>query len=135
MQPVRSLGVDAAILFSDILVVPEAMGLLLEHTQAGGPRFPQPLQGPEDMARLRSQDDTLPHLQYVLDAVRCTRHRLAGAIPLLGFAGGPWSLMAYMVQGGGLNAGKGDAFRKAKRWLLTDPASAHVLLDRITEAG
>jgi len=133
MQPIRKLGVDAAIVFSDILVVPEAMGLELQHGTATGPRFPHPLQGAEDLSRLCSAEEAMGKLQFVLDAVRCTRHRLAGAVPLLGFAGAPWTLMAYMVQGGGLNAGKSEAFRKAKLWLYSDPESARELLQKITD--
>ena len=133
MQPINSLDVDAAIVFSDILVVPQAMGLELLHGTATGPRFPTPLAGPQDLSRLRPCSEALPALQYVLDAVRCTRHQLDGRVPLLGFAGAPWSLMAYMVQGGGLNGGKADAFRKAKIWLRTEPVSARELLQQITD--
>jgi len=156
MQPIRRLQVDAAILFSDILVVPEAMGLELIHGTAMGPRFPEPLRGPEDLKRIKSRVEAQAGLAYVLDAVRCTRHKLGGTVPLIGFAGAPWSLMAYMVQGGGLNSGKSEAFREVKTWLLKviqdiipacptpthvqlidfpiqDPISAHELLQRITD--
>eukprot|EP00656_Telonema_subtile_P045963 TRINITY_DN52252_c0_g1_i1.p1 TRINITY_DN52252_c0_g1~~TRINITY_DN52252_c0_g1_i1.p1 ORF type:complete len:270 (-),score=78.80 TRINITY_DN52252_c0_g1_i1:62-871(-) len=109
------------------------MGLELQHGTATGPRFTTPLTGPADLDRLIPVQESVERLQYVLDAVRCTRHRLDGRVPLLAFSGAPWSLMAYMVQGGGLNGGKADAFRKAKCWLRSEPDSAKQLLQKLTD--
>src|SRR5436853_7587155 len=94
LQPVDILGVDAAILFSDILVVPEAMGMHLV-LDDDGPQFPQPLRGPEDSKRLHVPDPE-QELRYVLDAVRLVQKQLAGKVPLIGFCGAPWTLAADM---------------------------------------
>ena len=128
LQPVELLGVDAAIIFSDILVVPQAMGMRLSVDEGVGPRFHQPLRAAADFARLRdlrAADD----LGYVLDAVRMARSELAGKVPLIGFAGAPWTLMSYMVEGQGTRS-----FTLAKRLLVEDPARAHALLGRLARA-
>lgn len=125
LQPVDLIGVDAAIIFSDILVVPQAMGLELTVDEGVGPRFPDPLRGPADFARLRDvrvEED----LAYMLDAVRLARRELEGRVPLIGFAGAPWTLASYMVEGGG-----SKSFALAKRLLVEDPARAHALLERL----
>ena len=128
LQPVELLGVDAAIIFSDILVVPQAMGMELSVDEGIGPRFHQPLRTPADFARLR---DAAPEedLGYVLDAIRLARRALGGRVPLIGFAGAPWTLMSYMVEGQG-----SKAFTHAKRLLVQDPARAHALLARLARA-
>jgi len=128
LQPVDILGVDAAIIFSDILVVPQAMGMSLTVEDGVGPRFDAPLRAPADFDRLR---DPVPaeHLGYVLDAIRLARKELNGRVPLIGFAGAPWTLMSYMVEGGG-----SKSFTVAKRLLVEDPARAHGLLDRLARA-
>jgi uroporphyrinogen decarboxylase len=128
LQPVELLGVDAAIIFSDILVVPQAMGMELSVDEGIGPRFHQPLRTPADFARLR---DAAPEedLGYVLDAIRLARRALGGRVPLIGFAGAPWTLMSYMVEGQG-----SKAFTHAKRLLVQDPARAHALLARLALA-
>jgi len=125
LQPVELLGVDAAIIFSDILVVPQAMGMRLSVDDGIGPRFHQPLRTPGDIERLR---DVVPDdgLRYVLDAVRLTRRELAGRIPLIGFAGAPWTLMSYMIEGA-----SSKNFSQAKRFLVAAPAAAHNLLGRL----
>jgi uroporphyrinogen decarboxylase len=125
LQPVDLIGVDAAIIFSDILVVPQAMGMTLSVEEGVGPRFHHPLRHPADFERLR---DVSPEdgLGYVLDAVRLARRELAGRVPLIGFAGAPWTLMSYMIEGGG-----SKAFNVAKRLLVEDPARAHGLLGRL----
>src|SRR5919204_2421196 len=92
LQPVDILGVDAAILFSDILVVPEAMGMRLI-LDDGGPQFPEPLRGPAEARRLRVPDPE-QELRYVPDAIRLIRKQLAGQVPLIGFCGAPWTLAA-----------------------------------------
>jgi uroporphyrinogen decarboxylase len=127
LQPVDILGVDAAILFSDILVVPEAMGLHLI-LDDGGPRFPEPLGGPADARRLHVPDPER-ELRFVLDAIRVVRRQLAGTVPLIGFCGAPWTLAAYMIEGH-----TSRSFERAKSALLADEAFAHELLTRISEA-
>ncbi len=128
LQPVDLLGVDAAIIFSDILVIPQAMGMELSVDEGIGPRFHQPLRSPADFDRLRdpSPDEDLG---YVLDALRLARQELAGRVPLIGFAGAPWTLMSYMVEGQG-----SKSFTYAKRLLVQDPARAHALLARLARA-
>lgn len=128
LQPVDILGVDAAIIFSDILVIPQAMGMGLSVEDGIGPRFHQPLRATADFERLR---DPVPEndLGYVLEAVRLARHELAGRVPLIGFAGAPWTLMSYMVEGQG-----SKSFTYAKRLLVQEPARAHALLARLAQA-
>jgi uroporphyrinogen decarboxylase len=128
LQPVDLLGVDAAIIFSDILVIPQAMGMGLSVDEGIGPRFHEPLRAPADFDRLR---DPVPErdLAYVLDALRLARRELAGRVPLIGFAGAPWTLMSYMVEGEG-----SKAFTHAKRLLVQEPARAHALLARLAQA-
>ncbi len=128
LQPVDLLGVDAAIIFSDILVVPQAMGMGLSVDEGIGPRFHQPLRAPADFDRL---SDPVPEedLGYVLAALRLARRELAGRVPLIGFAGAPWTLMSYMVEG---QASK--SFTHAKRLLVEDPTRAHALLARLAQA-
>jgi uroporphyrinogen decarboxylase len=128
LQPVDLIGVDAAIIFSDILVIPQAMGMGLSVDEGIGPRFHQPLRVPADFDRLR---DPVPeeHLGYVLDALRLARRELAGRVPLIGFAGAPWTLLSYMVEGQG-----SKAFTHAKRLLVQEPARAHALLERLATA-
>ena len=125
LQPVDILGVDAAIIFSDILVVPQAMGMALAVEEGTGPRFHHPLRAPADVDALRdplAEED----LDYVLEAVRLARRALAGRVPLIGFAGAPWTLMSYMVEGTGSRT-----FARAKRFLAEEPGRAHALLDRL----
>ena len=128
LQPVDLVGVDAAIIFSDILVVPHAMGMALAVDEGIGPHFDAPIRTAADIARLRTID---PHdeLSYVLDAIRLTRRELDGRVPLIGFAGGPWTLAAYMIEGRGTKQ-----FQVAKRMIFAEPAMAHALLDRLATA-
>ncbi len=125
LQPVEILGVDAAIIFSDILVVPQAMGMELTVEEGTGPRFPEPLRSARDLARLR-QVDVGDDLGYVLDALRLARKNLGGRVPLIGFAGAPWTLMSYMIEGSGTKT-----FSLAKRFLVEQPKVAHTLLERL----
>jgi uroporphyrinogen decarboxylase len=122
LQPVDILGVDAAIIFSDILVVPAAMGLALTVEEGTGPRFHDPIGSPRDLERLR-EVDVERDLGHVLEALRLTRAELRGRVPLIGFAGAPWTLMSYMVEGSGTKT-----FSRAKRFLVEQPRSAHQLL-------
>jgi uroporphyrinogen decarboxylase len=125
LQPVDILGVDAAIIFSDILVVPAAMGMALTVEEGTGPRFHDPISSPQDLERLRDLD-VERDLGYVLEALRLTRAELRGRVPLIGFAGAPWTLMSYMVEGAGTKS-----FTRAKRFLVEQPRCAHALLGRL----
>jgi uroporphyrinogen decarboxylase len=125
LQPVDILGVDAAIIFSDILVVPQAMGMTLTVEEGTGPRLHDPVRSPRDLDRLRDVEPGRD-LGYVLDALRLARSSLEGRVPLIGFAGAPWTLLSYMVEGSGTKA-----FSIAKRFLVEQPRSAHALLERL----
>ncbi len=128
LQPVDILGVDAAIIFSDILVVPEAMGMALTVEEGTGPRFHEPVSSPRDLDRLR-EVRVERDLGYMLEAIALAKARLAGRVPLIGFAGAPWTLMSYMVEGAGTKT-----FTRAKRFLVEHPRSAHELLGRLAAA-
>ncbi len=125
MQPLARFPLDAAILFSDILTIPDALGLGLYFTEGEGPKFERPL-------RSAAQIDALPELdidgqlRYVTDATRLIRQTLNGTVPLIGFSGSPWTLMTYMVEGQG-----SKDFRHAKTLLGQDPAVAHRLLSKL----
>ncbi|TMB32087.1 MAG: uroporphyrinogen decarboxylase [Deltaproteobacteria bacterium] len=127
IQPVTRLGVDAAILFSDILVVSEAMGMALE-LEDKGPHFPEPLRSHADVDRLRVPDPEQA-LGFVLETIRAAKKRLAGTVPLIGFCGGPWTLAAYMIEGK-----TSRSFEKAKAALLGDEPLAFALLSKISDA-
>lgn len=127
IQPVDILGVDAAIIFSDILVIPEAMGLNYEMEEKRGPTFPKKINSPNDLKSLRiAQADDL---RYVLDAIRLTKRALNGRVPLIGFAGAPWTIFSYMIEGSG-----SKTFSAAKKVLYTAPNFAHQLLEMITQS-
>lgn len=100
IQPVEQVGVDAAIIFSDILVVPQAMGMEVQMVEGKGPYLPQPVKHYRDLEKLYVPDVT-KELGYVFDALRLTKTTLDGRVPLIGFAGAPWTLLCYMVQGKG----------------------------------
>ena len=128
IQPVDILGVDAAIIFSDILVVPEAMGMELVFDEGqGGPRFPSPLRSLGDIQKLAIPDPS-DKLKFVSDALRITRRRLDGRVPLIGFSGSPWTLATYMVEG---HASRN--FRFIKQLIYDSPADAHVLLEKLAQ--
>lgn len=128
LQPVERFALDAAIIFTDILVVPQALGMEVVMLEKVGPHFPRPLSSPEDVALLDEPSAALGRLQYVFDAISLTRERLAGRVPLIGFSGAPWTLMAYMIEGGG-----SKMFAKAKAWLYKHPTASHALLQRLTD--
>ncbi len=128
LQPVDILGVDAAILFSDILVVPEAMGMELTFGAGEGPRFPHPVASRTDVERLPVPDPEV-ELDYVMAAVRTIRKGLAGRVPLIGFSGSPWTLATYMVEGGG-----SKNFSKVKAMAFDDPSTLHLLLEKLADA-
>lgn len=127
IQPVDILGVDAAIIFSDILVIPEAMGLPYEVVEARGPAFEQTIRSASDIDRLRVAE--AGDLSYVMQALQLTRKQLDGRVPLIGFAGAPWTILAYMVEGKG-----SKTFAVAKKFLYTEPVLAHRLLEKITRS-
>ncbi|MDX5443665.1 MAG: uroporphyrinogen decarboxylase [Hymenobacteraceae bacterium] len=127
IQPVDILDVDAAIIFSDILVVPEAMGLPYEMIEAKGPLFPKTIKTEKDIDQVRVADPE-EHLGYVLDAIKVTKRAMNGRVPLIGFAGAPWTILAYMVEGSG-----SKTFSKARKMLYAEPEMAHKLLRKITD--
>lgn len=127
LQPVDIIGVDAAILFSDILVVPQAMGLEVQLIESKGPILPDPIKSMADFARIRVPD-VHETLEYVFDAIRMIKKELNGKVPLIGFAGAPWTLLCYMVQGKG-----SKTFDEAKAFCYTQPEAAHLLLQMITD--
>lgn len=128
IQPVDELAVDAAIIFSDILVIPEAMGLTYEMVEKKGPLFPQTIQNKGDITKLVAGESAAANLKYVFDAIEITVKELDGRVPLIGFAGAPWTILAYMVEGSG-----SKTFSKAKKFLYQEPVLAHQLLQKITD--
>jgi len=126
MQPVTILKVDAAIIFSDILVVPEAMGLEYQMIEKKGPWFEKTIETQADVHRLRIPDPK-DELGYVLEAISIVKKELNNSIPLIGFAGAPWTIFSYMIEGQG-----SKTFSKAKKMLYSDPKLSHELLDKIT---
>ena len=123
LQPLERFALDAAILFSDILTIPDAMGLGLHFVDGEGPKFAHPLRSATDIARLGVPDPE-GELRYVTDAVRLIRRELAGRAPLIGFAGSPWTLACYMIEGGG-----SSNFARAKAMMWNEPHALHRLLD------
>ena len=127
LQPIDRYGLDAAILFSDILTVPDAMGLGLSFAEGEGPKFAHPLRDEQAVMALRAPD--LAKLQYVFDAVTQIRRELDGRVPLIGFSGSPWTLACYMVEGGG-----SDDYRLIKTMLYNRPDLMHHILRTNAEA-
>ncbi len=127
LQPVDELGVDAAIIFSDILVIPEAMGLTYEMIEKKGPSFPKTVQTLDDLKQLRVADGD--GVAYTCKAIQLVKAELNNKIPLIGFAGAPWTIFAYMVEGGG-----SKTFSKARGKLYSDPEFSHQLMEMITES-
>ncbi len=127
IQPVDILGVDAAIIFSDILVIPEAMGLTYEMVEKKGPHFPKTIEGQKDLDQIEIADPE--NLSYVYDAIQITKRELNNRVPLIGFAGAPWTIFSYMIEGGG-----SKTFSKARRVLYNDPDMAERLLEMITQS-
>ncbi|HET8551364.1 MAG TPA: uroporphyrinogen decarboxylase [Gammaproteobacteria bacterium] len=128
LQPLERFDLDAAILFSDILTIPDAMGLGLEVVGGEGPRFSNPLGGSATIDCLAVPDPET-ELRYVMDAIRLIRRELDGRAPLIGFAGSPWTLATYMIEGGG-----SKHFSRAKALLYDEPAQLHRLLDVLARA-
>jgi uroporphyrinogen decarboxylase len=128
LQPLARYRLDAAILFSDILTIPHALGLGLEFEAGEGPRLDRPVRTPADIDRLPSLDPER-ELRYVMDAVRTIRRELGGRVPLIGFAGSPWTVATYCVEGGG-----SKAFARIKSMLYGAPQELHRLLAHLTRA-
>jgi uroporphyrinogen decarboxylase len=128
LQPLERFDLDAAILFSDILTIPDAMGLGLSFAEGEGPRFAHPVRNEADIKKL-SVPDMDSSLRYVMDAVRLIRQELRGRVPLIGFSGSPWTLACYMIEGGG-----SDNFSKIKSMALENPVALHQLLRIVTDA-
>ena len=128
VQPVDILGVDAAIIFSDILVIPEALGLPYQMDEGKGPHFPKTIQNIHDIENLNVQD-VPKHLKYVSEAIQETLHRLENRVPLIGFAGAPWTIFCYMIEGKG-----SKEFSLARKMLVQDPMLSNALLTKITDA-
>ncbi len=128
LQPLRRYELDAAILFSDILTIPDAMGLGLYFSQGEGPKFERPLQSMRDIEQI-ARFDPEQELGYVMDAVRTIRHGLKGDVPLIGFSGSPWTLATYMVEGG-----SSKAFTKIKKMAFAEPRALHLLLEKLADS-
>ncbi|PSQ91549.1 MAG: uroporphyrinogen decarboxylase [Proteobacteria bacterium SW_6_67_9] len=128
LQPVDRFGLDAAIIFSDILTIPHAMGLGLHFVSGEGPRFEHPVRNRAAAERLHVPDP-ISELGYVMDTVRLTRLALQGRVPVIGFAGSPWTLATYMVEGG-----TSRDFATIKAMLYDEPAALEALLARLADA-
>jgi len=128
LQPLRRFDLDAAIIFSDILTIPDAMGLGLHFIENEGPKFEHPITCAADIHKLPVPDPT-ESLNYVLQAMQKTRKALDGRVPLIGFSGSPWTLATYMVEGG-----SSKTFQKIKTWLYQDAKSIHQLLDKLSQS-
>lgn len=126
LQPVEQVGVDAAIIFSDILVIPQAMGLEVLMEEGKGPSLPKIIQTQNDIDALITEGAE-ECLKYVYDALALTKRELNGRVPLIGFAGAPWTILCYMVEGKG-----SKTWDKAKQFAYTQPQLAHRLLQKIT---
>ena len=127
IQPVDIIEVDAAILFSDILVIPEAMGMHLEMIESKGPVFPKPIRNYDDAKQLKNIDPT-KELKYVIDAVTLTKKQLDNRVPLIGFSGSPWTLLTYMVEGKG-----SKNFAEVKKLIYNEPKLAHSILEKLSD--
>ncbi|MDH2924368.1 uroporphyrinogen decarboxylase [Nicoletella semolina] len=128
LQPLRRYALDAAILFSDILTIPDAMGLGLSFGAGEGPKFARTIERKAEVDNLPIPDPE-GELQYVMNAVRTIRRELQGSVPLIGFSGSPWTLATYMVEGG-----SSKAFTKIKKMLYAEPVLLHALLDKLADS-
>ena len=130
LQPIDRYDklLDASIIFSDILVIPQALGLEVQMLTGKGPHFPDPLLDPSHLNRLEYPVDVNSKLGYVFDAITLTRKKLNGRFPLFGFAGSPCTLMAYIIEGG-----SSKTLSNAKSWLFKWPEASHSLLQILTD--
>ncbi len=129
LQPIERFDLDAAILFSDILTIPDAMGLGLHFSEGEGPRFTSPIASMKDVERI-VRPEPMEGLEYVCDAIRLTRRELNGRVPLIGFSGSPWTLATYMIEGQ-----TSREFRKVKTMLYKQPEILEHLLDILSTAA
>jgi len=129
IQPVDHLDVDAAIIFSDILVIPEAMGLPYELIEKKGPYFPKTITSKADIDKLISGQSAAENLDYVYKAIELTKKNLENRVPLIGFSGAPWTLMSYMIEGQG-----SKTFSKAKAFLYKEPVLSGILIEKLTDS-
>lgn len=127
LQPLRRFDLDAAIIFSDILTIPDAMGLGLYFAEGEGPKFRKSLHNAKDIETLKMPD--MQQLQYVMNAIRLVKRELAGKVPLIGFSGSPWTLATYMVEGG-----SSKNFAEIKQRLLEQPQTLQQLLQLLAES-
>jgi uroporphyrinogen decarboxylase len=127
VQPIRRYGMDAAILFSDILVIPQAMNIEVEMKPDFGPYLPNPIRNLNDVDNVIIPDVN-DALGYVMEGIKATKEKLNNEVPLIGFAGSPWTILCYCVQGQG-----SKNFDKAKHFCFTNPVAAHTLLQKITD--
>jgi uroporphyrinogen decarboxylase len=127
VQPIRRFGMDAAVLFSDILVIPQAMNVEVQMKPDFGPYIPKPIRTQRDVDNVIIPD-VHSELNYVYQAIHASKEKLDNEIPLIGFAGSPWTLLCYMVQGQG-----SKTFDKAKEFCFTNPSAAHDLLQKLTD--
>src|SRR5215468_5989396 len=127
MQPYRILGVDAVIMFSDILIPVEAMGQEVRLTEQKGPELPSPIRSRDQVDKL-AVPDPIEKTGFVMKIIQTLRRELDGAVPLIGFAGAPWTLAAYMVEGGG-----SKNYAEIKRMMFGEPRTLHTLLDKIAD--
>ncbi|VAW47771.1 Uroporphyrinogen III decarboxylase, partial [hydrothermal vent metagenome] len=127
IQPLERFPLDAAIIFSDILTIPDAMGLDLYFVQGEGPKFNNPITDAKQIADLPIPD--AEDLQYVMDAISLTSRTLNGRVPLIGFSGSPWTLLTYMIENGG-----SKTYAKSKALLYKTPELAHQLLDKLAQS-
>ena len=129
LQPITRYPLDAAIIFSDILTIPDAMGLGLKLVESVGPKFENSISSLSDIKNLPLPDPE-EELGYVMDAIRLVRKELDGSVPLIGFSGSPWTLATYMIEGG-----SSREFSKAKKMLQEDPHALHILLDHLSKSA
>jgi len=125
MQPLRRFNLDAAIVFSDILTIPDVMGMGLYFEEGHGPKFANPIKSPSDIHKL-PKPDVRESLAYVMNAVSMVHRELDGSVPLIGFSGSPWTLFTYMIEGG-----SSKTFSKSKKLIYQEPALAHLLLEKL----
>ncbi|BFZ16286.1 hypothetical protein BsWGS_19324 [Bradybaena similaris] len=130
LQPIQRFNLDAAIIFSDILVIPVAMGLSVANDPGEGPVYANPISCPADLKRLNSDFDIQTELGYVYEAINLTRVKLEGKVPLIGFTGAPWTLMKFMIE----NVSAGPNPNKARRFLVEHPDAGYQLLDMLRDA-
>lgn len=127
LQPLRRFDLDAAIVFSDILTIPDVMGMGLYFEEGKGPIFANPIKSAQDIQNL-PRPDVRESLAYVMNAVALVRRELQGSVPLIGFSGSPWTLFTYMIEGG-----SSKTFSKAKKLIYQEPALAHQLLEKLAD--